>query len=86
MMLTYRDSGISGTQLTVFSGELAIAILWKHKATAAKTDDGWRWTFTLTVGPSGFQHQGRAAAKDEAVACLERNWQAWLDSAALRER
>ena len=83
MPLTYRDSGVSGTQITVFSGELAIAILWKRKGIA---DDDWRWTFTLTAGPSGFQHNGKAPTKDEAMVCLERNWRAWLDSAALCER
>jgi len=85
MSLTFRDSGVSGKQITVFSGDLAIAILWKYEALAAPTED-WRWTFTLTAGPPGFQHRGKASTKDEAEACLNRNWQTWLDFAALGPR
>ena len=85
MTLTYHDSGSSGTQLTVFSGTLAIAIFWKSKPTAAKRED-WRWTFTVTAGPTGFQHYGKAATKDHAVARIEDNWREWLDAAALSAR
>jgi len=85
MKLTYRDSGLSGTQLTVFSGKLAIAILWKHRPADSKTEN-WRWTFTLAAGPDGFQHHGKAESSKAARACLESNWQNWLDAAALNER
>jgi len=78
MTLTYLDSGTSGTQLTVFSGKLAIAILWKSKPTDANSGD-WRWAFTVTAGPAGFQHYGKAETKDEAVAGIESNWQTgWM--------
>src|SRR5258708_5572860 len=43
MTVTYRDSGTTGTQITVFSGSLAIAILWKHKPLVSEGQD-WRWT------------------------------------------
>jgi hypothetical protein len=72
MKLTYLDRGTSGTQLDVMSGEVRIATLWKHKfSVTAGADEDWRWTFTISAGPPGFQIHGGAESKTEAQATLE---------------
>lgn len=77
MPLTYRDRGVSGTQVDVFSGELVIASIYKAKPTAGDQASYWRWTFFITAAPTGFEHQGKAATREIACLAVERNWKDW---------
>ena len=86
MALTYRDRGTSGTQLDVLCGDIVIANV--YKATAALTVGGvvyWNWTFYFTARPPGFELHGRAASREIACLAVERNWEAWLKAARLRD-
>jgi hypothetical protein len=66
------------------SGEVRIATLWKHVTSGtAGTGEDWRWTFTLSAGPSGFAVHGTAKSKSEAQAELESMWLRWLGAAGL---
>ena len=86
MSLTYRDRGISATQIDVLCGALCIATVWKNKpVSAGRSAEEWRWTFALTAAPPGFQHHGTAHNLEEAKFSVERNWQAWLDASGLNE-
>jgi len=86
MPLTYRDRGSSGTQLDVVCGNLIIATLYKsHLSVVASQAVQWRWTFRVTAGPPGFEHNGTANTFEQAKSAVERNWQAWLAEAKLRE-
>ena len=86
MKLTYRDRGTSATQLDVLSGEVRIATLWKNKfSILSGGGEDWRWTFTISAGPPGFEVHGGAVSKLEAIARLEGMWERWLESAGLRD-
>ena len=86
MPLTYRDRGVSGTQIEVLCGELPIATVWRNKiSVTAGGAEVWRWTFALTTAPFGFQHHGSAHNLEEAKFGVERNWQAWLTAAGLAQ-
>ena len=85
-MLVYRDKGTSGTQISVRSGDLVIAHIGKRVLTPlAGQEVHWQWTFSLHAAPSGFEHSGHADTFEDAKAAVERNWQAWLKAAGLRE-
>jgi hypothetical protein len=87
MPLTFRDRGTSGTQLDVMSGNVRIATLWKNKLSLiAGGGQDWRWSFTMSAGPPGFQIHDRAATKGEAQSVIEEQWIAWLDAAGLVEK
>ena len=86
MPLIYRDTGTSGTQLDVLSGELRIAHIGKL-IMSAMTGHAvrWQWDFAVMFGPKGFQIHGNAETFEEAKAGVERNWQLWLTAAGLRD-
>jgi hypothetical protein len=87
MKLTYRDRGTSGTQLDVLSGEVRIATLWKNRfSVTAGAGEEWRWTFTMSAGPPGFEVHGGADSKMEAQARLEGIWERWVDAAGLQQK
>jgi hypothetical protein len=86
MTLTYRDKGTSGTQIAVLSGNLLIASIGKRVLTPlAGQEVRWQWTFSIHAAPSGFEHSGHADTFEEAKAAVERNWEAWLKAAGLRD-
>jgi hypothetical protein len=82
MPITYRDRGISGTQLDVLSGDLVIGTVYKISAGAGRVER-WSWTFTITAAPAGFAHRGNAQSLDEAKLGIERNWKDWMKAAGL---
>ena len=86
MPLTYRDRGTSGTQVSVFCGNLRVADIGKRVLTPlAGQDVRWQWTFSIHTAPPGFEHSGHADSLEDAKAAVERNWQAWLSAAQLIE-
>ena len=89
MPLNYRDRGASGTQIDIVAGDLVIGTLWKAApstpSTRAPQPAQWRWTFHITAGPPGFQHQGGAADVTIAKVMIEESWTVWLGAAGLVE-
>ena len=87
MPLEYRGTDTSGTHLTVMSGEVTIANVWKG---ALSVPDGqavrWHWSFKMRYGPPGWQQHGSTATFEEAKAAVESTWTRWVDAAALRDR
>ena len=86
MPLTYRERGPSGIQIDVMSGEVRIATLWKHAVRGSKTTgEDWRWSFTMSAGPPGFEAHGKEASRAKAEYELERMWLRWVHDAGLHE-
>ena len=86
MPLTYRDRGTNGTQLDVLCGDIVIANGYKATLTSTVGGDAyWYWTFYFTARPPGFELHGTAASREIACLAVERNWEAWVKAAALRE-
>jgi len=85
-MLTYQERGTRGAQFDVISGEVRIATLWKHITARAGGVEDWRWTFTMSAGPPGFEVQGRADSKTSAQYELERTWLRWVHAAGLGDQ
>jgi hypothetical protein len=86
MPLTYRDRGSSGTQIEVLCGDIVIAIVYKGTLSATTGGDPyWNWTFYFTARPPGFEMHGTAASREIACLAVERNWEAWLKAAGLRD-
>ena len=87
MGLTYRDKGTSGTQVSVFCGDLRIAHIGKRVLTSlAGQAVRWQWTFSLgNAAPPGFEHSGHADTFEDAKAGVERNWQRWVQAAGLHD-
>ena len=91
MPLTYRDRGTSGTQLEIVSGTVAVGSLRKDVLSiSAGNSERWSWTFYIDAfieeRLDGFNKHGSAGSREGAQADIERNWQRWLDAAALAER
>jgi hypothetical protein len=86
MTLTFRDKGTSGTQIDVRSGELGVAHIGKEMFSQLVAGGArWRWNFSIGNGPPGFEHHGHADTFEAAKAAVDRNWQAWLKAADLRD-
>jgi hypothetical protein len=87
MPLIYRDRGPSGIQIDVMSGVVRIATLWKHAARGSNAEgEDWRWSFTMSVGPPGFEAHGREVSRVKAQYELERIWLRWVHDAGLAEQ
>ena len=86
MPLIYRDRGATGIQIDVMSGDVRIATLWKHAGRGAREGGDWRWSFTMSVGPPGFEAHGREFSRVKAQYELERTWLRWVHDAGLQER
>jgi hypothetical protein len=85
MPLTFRrTSRKSEMRFAVFSHELEIGTIYKELL-SGNVPPSWSWHLHV----DGPQHitpsHGSAGTLDEAKAELERNWQAWLALAGLRE-
>jgi hypothetical protein len=88
MPLVYRDKGQSqsGTIFEVLSGWLVIAHIRKDiLSPMVGREVRWRWDFPLNTGPAGFEYHGHADTLEDAKAAVERNWEAWVKAAGLRE-
>jgi hypothetical protein len=83
--LTYRDSGASGSQFDVLSGDVYVARISKRKAAVATGGaECWNWHFfSMPIGPLSFAVHGQANSLDEAKAGVESNWKIWMDAAGL---
>jgi hypothetical protein len=85
MALEFHDTGASGTQVAVMSGEVVVANIYKGTlSVTAGQAIVWNWTFKTTEGPPSFQQHGTATSLDEAKAAVEEQWLRWLDAAGLR--
>ena len=78
--LIYLDKDASGAHLAFFSNQLCIGHITKHPS-RLRSHEKWAWNFSLTPGPPGFEHNGRADTLEDAKAAVERNWRAWLTAA-----
>jgi hypothetical protein len=87
MPLTYIDSAArSGTQFDAMSHGLRIGYVGKEVlSSVAGREQLWRWTLYVSAAPEGLERHGHSSSLDEARSALERNWQAWLRAAGLRE-
>ena len=83
MQLTFRERALLNTQVDVFSGQIAIALVYKVTSAPATSGELWSWTFLLSAAPAGFQHHGSQATRELACLSVERNWEAWLKAAGL---
>jgi hypothetical protein len=85
MPLKYRDRGTTGTQEDVLTGDLPIGVI-RRASDIGGDAVYWSWNLSVLSAPPDFQPHGRAVSFEDAKADLERNWQLWLEAAALTDK
>jgi hypothetical protein len=71
--------------LSSMSGELAVATVRKN-VFAINQEPYWLWTTSVDAPRTDFKKHGQADDMESAKAEVLKNWQLWLDLAALRPR